>query len=257
MRLVAPLLDGCPDDGLVALVADLAARAGVAAPDTRVAPTAGIAYVRSRRSRVVLVLDPSVREAGPGVLRGVVAHELGHLAAGHQADARRRLLTMVAAAALGGAGAFAVARSPLVAASVALLVSACGLLIVLAALRRHELAADAAAVGLLGGPDSTLETLTWLEAAHPGAGRRPGRLARWGRLDRLGRLLDDHPTRVARKVAVERHPVAQVRPSAPTRPGAGGAVADVTGAAGVIGASHASRPPPRGEVLTIGVVPPG
>ncbi len=217
--ITAPLIDGCPDDGLVALVADLAARAGVPAPDTRVAPTAGIAYVRSRRSRVVLVLDPSVRAAGPGVLPGVVAHELGHLAAGHQADARRRLLTMVASATLAGAGAFAVAGSPLVAACAALVVSACGLLLVLAALRRHELAADAAAVGLLGGPDSTLETLAWLEAARPGPGRQPGWFVRFSRLDRLGRLLDDHPSRVARKVAVERHPVPQVGPAALTGAG--------------------------------------
>jgi hypothetical protein len=257
-RVAAPLIEGCPGDGLDALVADLAARAGVAAPRAAVAPTASVAYVRRGRRGAVLVIDPSVVAAGTRVLRGVVAHEIGHLAAGHQADARRRLLTMVTFAAAAGAGALGASGSPLAAACAALLVSAFGVLAVLGALRRHELAADAMAVGLLGGPHSTLETLAWLEATHPRPRRRPARLAR---------LLDDHPTRSARQVAVERHSLAQIGSAPP--PGGRGAVAGRGGrsggplarderpgqsvrragptrtgpGAGVSGAGHTSRPP--------------
>jgi Zn-dependent protease with chaperone function len=186
-----------PPVELTAMVGELARRAGVPAPELAVRPTANVAYVRGSRGRTVLVLDPSVPAAGTGIARAVVAHELGHVAAGHPTDARRRLLAIVVAAVCAGVAAYAGAAGALAAACATLTVSAVGTLGVLAQLRRHEFAADAAAVRLLGEATSTLDALEWLEHTHPRPPRRPGALVRY---------LDDHPPRAARVMALQATP---------------------------------------------------
>jgi Zn-dependent protease with chaperone function len=175
---------------VAAEVRALAARAGIRAPAVQIRPTASVAHVRGARRGPLLVLDPSVAAADRRVLRAVIAHELGHLAAGHNRDVKLRLLGMVAAGLACGVAVLLGTRDVTAAAAAALVPSTVLTLAVLRRLRRHELAADRGAVALLGEKGSTLAALAWLDREHPRVPRR------WVR------FLDDHPTRHDRVAAL-------------------------------------------------------
>lgn len=159
------------------LVDDLCRRADLPKPRVAIVPEAApnaFATGRSRKHAVVAVTEGLLRLLPDDELRGVLAHELGHVR-------NRDILVMSAAATIGGAIAFA-ARWAMwgslfgdddggsIAGAILLAVTApiAALLVQLAISRAREYKADAAGAAIAGDPLSLARALRRLEAAARG-----------------------------------------------------------------------------------------
>jgi Zn-dependent protease with chaperone function len=152
----------------------LSAAAGIAPPILEVRATSNrIAMVQQRRGETRLVIRPETLTLPAPVLRGILAHELAHIARGHPVYRRPMTAGFAAASSLllvllgGWIGVELVVGRwwlwPLwgvawLAAIVAPRIA------ILAILRRQEYAADRAAATLLGSPEPVLAFLDWVSS---------------------------------------------------------------------------------------------
>jgi Zn-dependent protease with chaperone function len=157
----------------------------------------GVARMQGEGRRALLRVDPALLDAPRAVRRGVVAHELAHLALDHARRARWRVMAvviaLVATASLGlaaGYGAPQRAQLALVGGGAVFLG---GQLLVARASRRAELAADRYAVALLGDHEDALRALAWQGERAPAAADS------W-----LARRMATHPSLEQRAAVVRR-----------------------------------------------------
>ena len=188
---------GALDDVRV-LAGELARATGRPAPPVVVSAARGVARMQGEGRRALLRVDPALLDAPRAVRRGVVAHELAHLALDHARRARRRVMAvvmaLVATASLGlaaGYGAPQRAQLALVGGGAVFLG---GQLLVARASRRAELAADRYAVALLGDHQDALRALAWQAKRAPAAAADS-----W-----LARRMATHPSLEQRAAVVRR-----------------------------------------------------
>jgi Zn-dependent protease with chaperone function len=181
----------------------LSAAAGVAAPilEVRIG-SRRLAMVRRRRDDTRLVIRPETLTLPPPVLRGILAHEVAHIARGHPVYRRWVRASSVAAIWLLFILLSAVLAVEIIAGrwwlwpiwAAAWLAAIVGPRVaLLAILRRQEYAADRTAATLLGSPDPVVAFLDWV-SSHGGelpAAPLPVRL--WNAT---------HPSNAARRQAV-------------------------------------------------------
>lgn len=149
-----------------------------------------------------LVIRPGTLTLPPAVLRGILAHEVAHIAAGHPARLRWMRFSAVAAASLSFillSAVFVVETRagrwwlwPFWAAAWLITIVAPRIAL-LAILRRQEYEADSVAARLLGSPDQVVAFLDWISAHGGGLPPLPVRL--WNAT---------HPSNAARREAVLR-----------------------------------------------------
>lgn len=181
----------------------LSAAAGIAAPNLEVRTSSQrLATVRARRNQTSLVIRPETLTLPPLVLRGILAHEVAHIAEGHPERRRWLRVGALAAASLSFillSAVFAVETLggrwwlwPFWAAAWLITIVAPRIAL-LAILRRQEYAADRAAAALLGSPDPVVAFLDWISAHGGGLPPAPLPLRLWNAA---------HPSNAARREAV-------------------------------------------------------
>lgn len=147
------------------LVDDLANRARVPAPRAVVARAGGLARLEGRQGQACLRVDRALLDAPSLVQRGVVAHEIAHLALEHRGRVKRRigglLSVLIVVAAIGAAVGTTVAQRAQLALVGAGTVFLAGRVLVARSSRQDELAADRYALDLLGGSEAALHALAW------------------------------------------------------------------------------------------------
>lgn len=189
--------DGVPAEVPI-VVADLASKAGIAIPRTKVirnrAPNARASFFRGPS----LVINRGLVDSlSPFALIGTMGHEIGHIISGHLTG-RQRILPLSWLALLVGtcllcvlwkAGAVSITWPVYAAVATAAVWP-----IVAAVSRRHEFEADRAGAHLTG-VDAQFVALDELERYERTRDRRP-------RLRKAGQLIATHPTYAERKAAL-------------------------------------------------------
>jgi len=195
---------------LVALVARLAASAGLDPPRVRVVRAAEPnAHIRSLREPPQITVTQGLLDRRTELERtGVLGHELGHISAGHNGFFRRRFLPASAVAA-GVIVATAALATPWVGVLSALWpAAACSCAAAawrldVPANRRRELEADRLGARITG----VEAPLAALEAAA----RERKTTVRNGRLRALLRLFDPYPTLAQRRAAIKSQALSRAR----------------------------------------------
>jgi Zn-dependent protease with chaperone function len=196
----------------------LSAAAGVAAPILEVrTKSRRLAIVERRRDVTRVVIRPETLTLPPLVLRGILAHEVAHVAEGHPVRRRWLRVGVLAAASL----SFILVSAVFAAETLAgrwwlwpfwfaawLITIVAPRIVLLAILRRQEYAADRAAAALLGSPDPVVALLDWLSAHGGGLSRAPLPVRLWNAT---------HPSNAARREAV----LTGGRRSVPIQPSSG------------------------------------
>lgn len=154
-----------PPKDVRAIVDELVERGRLSRPQLVVSCAGGVARLEGRRGGICLRVDPALLEAPTAVQRGVLAHEIAHLALEHRQRARRRAAVLVGL--LGAVGVLGLAVGTTAPQRIQLALVAAGTVflagrpLVARGSRRDELAADRYAVELLGERDAALRALAW------------------------------------------------------------------------------------------------